>query len=64
MREIKFRVWDRIDKKMIIDEQEFIPFKITNKGILRLNPYHKENLYNIIPFGNRFELMQYTRTKR
>ena len=59
MREIKFRAWDKEDKRMIVDEQEFIPLKVTNKGVLKLSPFHKENLWEISD-AKRFELMQYT----
>lgn len=58
-REIKFRAWDKETSRMIIDEQGFIPLKITNKGVLRLCPYYEEPLYDIIPC-DRFELMQFT----
>lgn len=59
MREIKFRAWDKQDKRMIVDEQDFLPVAVTNKGILRLSPYHTENLWSIAD-GERFVLMQYT----
>ena len=62
MREIKFRAWDKEDKRMIIDEQDFIPVKVTNKGVLRLNPHHKENFWEFID-EERFEIMQYTGIK-
>jgi len=62
MREIKFRAWDKEDKRMIIDEQDFIPVKVTNKGVLRLNPNHKENFWEFID-EERFEIMQYTGIK-
>jgi len=62
MREIKFRTWDKQDKRMIVDEQEFIPLKVTNKGVLRLSPFQEENLWTIIE-GDRFEIMQYTGLK-
>lgn len=54
----KYRVWDKDDNRMITDTQYFIPLIITNKGILRLNAEHKENLYTLIPFGDRFILMR------
>ena len=62
MREIKFRAWDKEDKRMIIDEQDFIPVKVTNKGVLKLNPHHKENFWEFID-EERFEIMQYTGIK-
>lgn len=62
VRETKFRAWDKHDKRMIVDEQEFIPLKVTNKGVLRLSPDHAENLWSIVE-GDRFELMQYTGLK-
>lgn len=58
-RDIKFRVWDRIDLRMIVNEQDFIPLIITNKGVFRLNPHHEENLYNIVG-TDRFDIMQWT----
>lgn len=58
-RAIIFRAWDKQDRRMIVDEQEFIPCKVTNKGVLRLSPHHEENLWEIINI-NRFDLMQYT----
>jgi len=54
----KFRVWDKVGERMIVDVQDFIPLKITNKGILRLNPLHEENLYTLIEFGDPFIPMQ------
>ena len=61
-REIKFRAWDKRESRMIIDEQAFIPVKVTNKGVLRLSPRHKEELWEFIK-GDRFEVMQYTGLK-
>jgi hypothetical protein len=37
---------------MIVDKQEFLPLKVTNVGIIRLNPGYKEDLYNLIPFSD------------
>lgn len=54
MKEQHIRVFDKLTKQMITDEQEFIPLKITNKGLLKLSPIHKENLWVLIPFGDRF----------
>jgi len=62
MREIKFRAWDKEDKTMIIDEQNFIPLKITNKGVLRLNPKYKDDLWEIID-KDRFVILEYTGIK-
>lgn len=59
MREIKFRVWDKQDLRMITHEQSFIPLKVCSLGVLRLDPTSEENRYNIIPI-ERFELMQFT----
>jgi uncharacterized phage protein (TIGR01671 family) len=59
MREIKLRAWDKIDKRMIINEQEFIPLKITNKGVLRLNAQHEESFWEIMPL-ERFEFTEFT----
>ena len=58
-REFKFRAWDKQDKRMITDKQEFIPLIVTSHGILRLNPHHKESFYEIIPI-ERFDIMQFT----
>lgn len=59
MRTIKFRAWDKEDNRMIVDEQDFIPLKVTNKGVLRLSPLHVENLWSIVN-GERCEVMQFT----
>jgi len=61
-REIKFRVWDKEDKRMITHEQDFIPLKVTSIGLLRLNPHHVESFWEIMPI-ERFELMQFTGVK-
>ena len=47
---------------MIVDEQGFIPLIVTNKGVFRLSPGHKESLYERID-NNRFEIMQSTGLK-
>ena len=47
---------------MIVDEQEFIPLIVTNKGVFRLSPHYGENLYEKICL-NRFEIMQSTGIK-
>lgn len=62
-REHKYRVWDKEEKRMITNEQDFIPLIITNKGVLRLSAEHKDNLYTLIPFGNRFIPMKDTGLK-
>lgn len=54
----KFRAWDKQDKRMIVDEQDFIPLLVTNKGVFRLNPHHQEPLW-VLAEQDRFELMQY-----
>lgn len=59
MRERKFRVWDNADKRMITHGQAFIPLKVTNLGVLRLDPCIEEDRWEIIN-GDRFKLMQYT----
>jgi len=58
-RNIKFRVWDKEDKRMIVHEQEFIPLKVTNIGVFKLDPCSKEDRW-ILQDKDRFELMQYT----
>lgn len=62
MRKVKFRVYDKEDKRMIVDEQDFIPLKITNKGVLRLNPFHEEDFWEFI-CDDRFIKMQSTGIK-
>ena len=62
MRELKFRAWDKLDNRMIVDEQGFIPLKVTNKGVLKLSPEHVDELWTIVN-GDRFEMMQYTGLK-
>lgn len=61
-RVIKFRAWDKEDKRMITHNQEFIPLMVTNWGVMKLSPHHEENLWFLIAYG-RFELMQYTGLK-
>lgn len=58
----KYRAWDKVSRRMIVDEQEFIPLIVTNKGVFRLSPGHKESLYERID-NNRFETMQSTGLK-
>lgn len=58
-REMKFRAWDKQDKRMIAGEQDFIPLLVTSKGVFRLNPHHQEPLWALCE-KERFELMQYT----
>ena len=55
----KHRAWDKVDKRMIVDEQDFIPLMVTNKGVFRLSPHHAENLWELMD-TDRFELMQST----
>ena len=62
MREIKFRVWDKEDKRMIVHEQDFIPLKLTSIGVLRLDATIKEDRWMIMPI-ERFALMQSTGLK-
>lgn len=59
MRTIKFMAWDKKDKRMVIDEQDFIPIKVTNKGVLRLNPHYQDNFWQFVS-EDRFEIMQFT----
>lgn len=54
----KFRAWDKQDKRMIVHKQEFIPLKVTNIGVLKLDPLAKEERWILID-ADRFELMQY-----
>ena len=53
MREFKFRAWDKINKRMITHEQDFIPLKVTNFGIFRLSPLYEDDLWElIVPFNH------------
>ena len=62
MKEIKFRAWDKEDKRMIVDKQKFMPLMITNKGVLKLNPETNYDSWILIN-ENRLDLMQYTGLK-
>lgn len=62
MREIKFRAWDKIDKRHIVHQQEFVPLLVTNQGIFKLDPCIKENRYILID-KERVVLEQYTGLK-
>lgn len=59
MREIKFRAWDKQDNRMIIDQQDFIPLKITNCGVFRLDAKIKDDRWILIS-NDRFEIEQFT----
>lgn len=64
MREIEFRAWLKDEKRMVVDEQVFIPLIVTNKGIMKLNPNIREDNYYFV--GEQEEdyiLMQYTGLK-
>jgi len=58
-RQIKFRAWDKNDKRMIVHEQDFIPLKVTSIGVFRLSAIHEDNLWSLCP-TERFYLMQWT----
>ena len=62
MREIKFRAWDKQDRRMITHEQDFIPLKVTNLGVLRLNPNIEKDNWEFMN-RDRFYLMQHTGLK-
>lgn len=62
MREIKFRAWDKQDKRMIVDKQDFIPLIVTNKSVFKLDPTSEKDRWIEID-KNRFELMQSTGLK-
>lgn len=62
MREIKFRAYDKIDKRLIIDKQDFIPLIVTNKGVFKLDPCCEHNRWIEIE-EDRFVLMQCTGLK-
>jgi hypothetical protein len=57
-REIKFRAWDKKAKRMIVNEQEFIPLKVTHLGVLRLNPHIKEDNWQVVS-DREFDIMQF-----
>lgn len=59
MREYKFRAWDKIDKRLIIDKQDFIPLIVTSKGVFKLDATCEYDRWIEID-KNRFDLMQYT----
>lgn len=59
MRESKYRAWDKEDKRMIVDKQDFIPLIATNLGVMKLDPTSKENRWILLP-RERFVLMQST----
>ena len=59
MRESKFRAWDKEDKRMIVHEQDFIPLKVTNFGVFRLDATIEQNRW-VLMNRERFEIMQYT----
>lgn len=58
-RQLKFRAWDKISKRMIVDKQDFVPLIVTSKGVLKLNPRIKEDNYFFVE-EDRFNLMQFT----
>ena len=62
MREIKFRAWDKKDKRMIVDKQDCIPLIVTNKSVFKLDPTSEKHRWIEIN-TNRFELMQSTGLK-
>ena len=62
MRDIKLRAWDKQDKRMIVDKQDFIPLIVTNKSVFKLDPTSEKDRWIEID-TNRFELMQYTGLK-
>lgn len=62
MRYNKFRAWDKQDRRMITHEQDFIPLKVTNLGVLRLNPNIEKDNWEFMN-RDRFYLMQYTGLK-
>jgi uncharacterized phage protein (TIGR01671 family) len=55
----KYRAWHKKEKRMITNEQDFIPLIVTSRGVLRLNPKFEEKLYSLIPLDD-FILMQCT----
>ncbi len=59
MKQHKYRAWDKKDKRMIVDRQEFIPLIVTSAGVFRLSATHEEDLYSLVDPA-RFELMQFT----
>lgn len=59
----KYRAWDKKDKRLIVQEQDFIPLKICSLGVLRLNPKTEGDNWKIIDDNERFDLMQCTGLK-
>ncbi len=57
-REKEFRAWDKLDKRMIVNEQEFIPVLVTNKGVFKLDP-HSETDNWVLLDSERFEITEY-----
>ena len=55
----KFRAYDKIDKRLIIGEQDFIPLIVTNKGVFKLDPCCEYNRWIEIE-KDRFILMHST----
>ena len=62
MKESKFRAYDKIDKRLIIDKQDFIPLIVTNKGVFKLDPCCEYNRWIEIE-EDRFVIMEYTGLK-
>lgn len=62
MEETKFRAWDKKDKIMIPPIQKFIPLRVTNIGVLRLDPHSKEDRW-VLMEKERFILMASTGQK-
>lgn len=58
-REIKFRAWDKEDKRMIVHKQDFIPLNVTSMGVFRLIATSEEDDWRLMPI-ERFHLMQFT----
>ncbi len=55
MIEKKFRAWDKIDGRLITHEQDFIPLKVTNIGVFRLDVESEK--WELLP-KDRFRLME------
>ncbi len=62
MKTEKFRAWDKKDNRMIVHEQGFIPLKVTNIGVFRLDAKIKENRWILIDL-KRFIIEQFTGLK-
>lgn len=55
----RFRAWDKEDQRFIIHEQDFIPLRVTNWGVLKASPFFKEDLWEFVP-ADRFVITEWS----